>query len=131
MPTVAFDTLKAAQRLGQAGFTEDQAGALVTTFADGITENLATKADIKALDTKIDAVAEALTKDMKALDTKIDAVAEALQKDMTALDIKIDAVAESLQKDMKALGKDMTIRLGGLMVGGLVLLTLLDRVFAS
>ena len=46
---VAFDTLKAARRLqDEAGFSEKQAGVLVSTLAEGMGENLATKADIEA-----------------------------------------------------------------------------------
>ena len=47
---VAFDTLKAATRLQQeAGFDETKARVLVSTFAEGLVENLATKDDIAAL----------------------------------------------------------------------------------
>ena len=42
--TVAFDTLKAATRLQEeAGFDETKARVLVSTFAEGMVENLATK----------------------------------------------------------------------------------------
>ena len=58
--SVAFDNLKAAQRLSAIGFSEEQAETLAATFAEGVTENLATK-DYAAL----------LQKDIKALDTKI------------------------------------------------------------
>ena len=50
--TAAFDTLKAATRLQEAGFEEDKARALVSTFAQGMVENLATKQDVAALATK-------------------------------------------------------------------------------
>ncbi|MDE0447331.1 MAG: hypothetical protein OXH96_11720 [Spirochaetaceae bacterium] len=47
---VAFDTLKAATRLQkEAGFDETTARVLVSTFAEGMVENLATKDDIAAL----------------------------------------------------------------------------------
>ncbi len=100
--SVAFDTLKAARRLGAAGFTSEQAETLAGTFAEGITENLATKDDIALL-----------------------------QKDMKALDQKIDTSVEALRKGMVALKKDMTILLGSIMVGGIVVITLLDRVLAN
>ena len=129
--SVAFDTLKAARRLGAAGFTPEQAETIADTFAEGITENLATKDDIallqkdmKALDQKIDTSVEALHKDMKALDHKIDNSVE-------ALDRKIDTSVEALRKDMVALKKDMTILLGSIMVGGIVVITLLDRVLTN
>ena len=44
---VAFDTLRAATRLQEeAGFDETTARVLVSTFAEGMVENLATKDDI-------------------------------------------------------------------------------------
>ena len=47
---VAFDTLRAATRLQEeAGFDETKARVLVSTFAEGMVENLATKDDIAAL----------------------------------------------------------------------------------
>ena len=136
--SVAFDTLKAARRLSAAGFTDEQAETLAGTFAEGITENLATKDDIalvrkdvEALDAKIDTSVEALRKDMKALDTKIDTSVEALHKDMKALDTKIDTSIEGLRKDMIAMKKDMTIMLGSIMVGGIVVMTLFDRLLGN
>ena len=53
----AFDTLRAATQLQEAGFEEAHARALVTV-AEGAIENLATKDDLEkvatALDTRID-----------------------------------------------------------------------------
>ena len=136
--SVAFDTLKAARRLGAAGFTPEQAETIADTFAEGITENLATKDDIallqkdmKALDRKIDTSVEALQKDMKALDRKIDTSVEALDQ---KIDTSVEALhkdIELVRKDMVALKKDMTILLGSIMVGGIVVITLLDRVLAN
>ncbi|WP_420010407.1 hypothetical protein [Tateyamaria sp.] len=122
--SVAFDTLKAARRLGAAGFTPEQAETIADTFAEGITENLATKDDIALLQ-----------KDMKALDRKIDTSVEALDQkidtSVEALHRKIDTSVEALRKDMVALKKDMTILLGSIMVGGIVVITLLDRVLTN
>jgi len=49
MPKIAFDTLKAARNLGQAGFSEAQIDSLIGIFAEALTENLATKDDIELL----------------------------------------------------------------------------------
>ena len=54
---VAFDTLKAATRLQQAGFDKEKAQVLVATFAEGMVENLATKQDLALLATKADLAA--------------------------------------------------------------------------
>lgn len=55
MATVAFDTLKFAQTLrNKAQFTPAQAEGIALAFAEASSEQLATKSDIAALDTKID-----------------------------------------------------------------------------
>ena len=112
----AFDTLKAAQRLNAAGFSEEQAASLATTFAEGITENLATKDDIVLVHKEI----EVLGKDIEALDTKIDTSIAGVQKDIAALDTKIDTSIDKLRGDM-------TIRLGGIVVGGITVLKLIEN----
>ena len=49
---VAFDTLRAARKLrDEGGFDEKQAAILVDTFAEGMGETLATKADLKETET--------------------------------------------------------------------------------
>ena len=130
----AFDTLKAAQRLNAAGFSEEQASSLATTFAEGITENLATKDDIVLVHKEV----EVLGKDIKALDTKIDTSVAGVQKDIAALDTKIDTSIAGVQKDIAALDTkidtsidklrgDMTIRLGGIVVGGITVLKVIEN----
>ena len=52
--TVAFDTLRAARRLrDEGGFDERQAAILVDTFAEGMGETLATKADLEKVETSL------------------------------------------------------------------------------
>ncbi len=46
MTTIAFDTLKFAKRLKEAGFTEQQAEALAAAEAEFIEQNVATKRDL-------------------------------------------------------------------------------------
>ena len=48
-----FDTLRAARQLREAGFEEAQADALVSTFAEGVAANLATKDDLKPLEQRM------------------------------------------------------------------------------
>ena len=147
--SVAIDTLKATQRLKSAGFSENQTKSLVATFAGGITENLATKhdialvqkemevlgKDIDALDTKIDTSIAAVQKDIKALDTKIDTSNAAVQKDIKALDTKIDtsfaALDTKIDTSIKNLRGDMTIRLGGIVLGGLTALKVFENFVAN
>lgn len=52
--SVAFDTLRAARRLrDEGGFDEKQAAILVATFAEGMGESLATKADLERLEQRM------------------------------------------------------------------------------
>ena len=46
---VLFDTLKASLRLREAGFDEEKAGAIVSTFAEDIDDRIATKDDLREL----------------------------------------------------------------------------------
>ena len=48
-----FDTLRAARQLREAGFEEAHADALVSTFAEGVAANLATKDDLKPLERRM------------------------------------------------------------------------------
>ena len=166
--SVAFDTLKAAQRLNAAGFSEDQAASLAATFAEGITENLATKDDIALVHKEM----EVLGKDIKALDTRIDTSIAALDaridtrpspsgrwmprlsdlgryyrkpcdqrrycacdkemevlgKDIKVLDARIDTSIAALDDKLRS---DMTIRLGGIVLGGITALKLIENFLAN
>ena len=54
-----IDTLRFSDKLRQSGFTSEQASALTLALSDEFMEQLATKADVKALKS-----------DIRALDTK-------------------------------------------------------------
>ena len=58
MASIAFDTLKFANRLKQAGLTEEQAAAIAEAqkeaFAEALDTSLATKLDIARLEAKLD-----------------------------------------------------------------------------
>ena len=87
---VAFDTLKAAKRLqDEAGFSEKQAGVLVSTLAEGVGENLATKADI-----------EAIRSEMQARDERLLAELADIRSEMQARDAAMDAREQRLMLHM-------------------------------
>ncbi len=98
MTAIAFDTLKFAKRLKEAGFTEQQVEALGAAEAEFIEENLATKRDIA--DVK---------RDIKELDLKIEQVRVELKRDIKELETK-------LARDLKDLEYRMTIKLGAMLV---------------
>ncbi len=92
MITLAFDTHKAVKTLREAGFEEGQAEAVVATFGNAMSEDMATKTDVAALKTDVAA-------------TKTDVAA--LKTDVAAL--KTDIAA--LKTDMLALEQRLTVRL--------------------
>jgi len=63
MPVVAFDTLELTETLKLSGFTDDQAKGITGALKqaqDVHLETLATKQDIKGVNTKIDSLEERL-----------------------------------------------------------------------
>ena len=89
MNAVVFDTLKLAKRLEDAGFPTAQAQGVAAALADTFSEDLATKRDLKDLET-------ALRADFQALRTEFKA-------------------------DLRDLEQRMTIRLGTMLAGAIVL----------
>ena len=97
---VAFDTLRAATQLQEAGFREAQAHALVT-FAEDVTENLATKDDLAKLEAKMDAQFG-----------KVDAEFGKVYAEFG----KVYAEFDNVRSEMAVLKRDIIIWLGGLMI---------------
>ena len=123
--TVAFDTLRAARRLrNEGGFDERQAGILVDTFAEGMTETLATKADLEKTETSLRADLDALRGDVEKTETALRAD---LEKTETALRADLEKTEASLRGKMRQLEQRMTIRLGAMMVGAVALIVALMK----
>jgi predicted phage-related endonuclease len=116
MSAIAFDTLKFANRLKEAGFTEQQAEALAHAEAEFIEQNLATKRDIA--DIKRD-IAD-LKRDMKELEVTLrndmKQLEITLRNEIKQLDVKIEQIRSDLTRDLKDLEYRMTIKLGTMMV---------------
>jgi DNA-binding transcriptional MerR regulator len=82
MSAVAFDTLKFAKRLKEAGFTESQAEALASAQVDLIEANLATKSDMFGLKGDIKEVEASLTRDIKEVEAKLTRDIESLRAEV-------------------------------------------------
>ena len=108
MNDTRFDTLKAARDLKAAGLEEAHAEAIVATMGRAMGENLATKADITALE-------QATRADIKALEQ------------VTKTDIK--ALEQATDTKLTALEHRITVRLGGLTVAGVAFLATLIKLF--
>ena len=123
----SLDTLQTAKRLKEAGFDEPQAEALTGLLRD-VQEaeqgQLATKADLGRVAADLDGKIERVAAD---LDAKIERVAAELdakiERVAAELDAKIERVAAELRaefalirSEMEVLRRDLTIRLGSMIV---------------
>ena len=97
--TVTFNTLAYAKKLKSAGFTEEQAEIQAEALIEIIEDRLATKQDMKELETT-------LKQDMKELETT-------LKRDMKELELRLK--------------HDLTIRIGGMLTAGIVIIAALVK----
>ena len=112
---VAFDTLRAATQLQEAGFREAHAHALVT-FAEDVTENLVTKDDLASTETTLDMKIDRVNADLSARIDKVDAKVDQLEAKMDAEFGKVYAEFDGVRSEMAVLKRDIVIWLGGLMI---------------
>ena len=116
--SVAFDTLRAARKLrDEGGFDERQAAILVDTFAEGMTETLATKADLEKTEASLRA-------DLEKTEA---ALRGDLEKSETSLRSDLEKTEERLEGKMRELEQRMTIRLGAMMVAAVALIVALIK----
>ena len=131
MSAIAFDTLKFAKRLKEAGFTEQQAEALADAEAEFIEQNLATKRDIADVKRDIKELEVTLRNEIKQLDVTlrneikqldvtlrndIKQLDVTLRGEIKQLDVKIEQIRSDLARELKDLEYRMTIKLGTMMV---------------
>ena len=113
--TVAFDTLKAATRLQEeAGFDETKARVLVSTFAEGMVENLATKDDIAGLRGEF----AGLRREFATLATKAELAT--LRGEMHQMDA-------NLRGEISKVQERLTVRLGGAIAAAVAILVAVDK----
>ena len=130
MRSMAFDTLKTAKRLGEAGFEVAQAESLADILGESVIDKLATKDDlgdlekrlsreIKTLDTKIDTVEDRLTAKIDQVDERLTAKIDQVDERLTAkidqvnerLSAKIDQVDERLSAKIDQVDERLTAKI--------------------
>ena len=121
--TAAFDTLKAATRLQEAGFEEDKARALVSTFAQGMVENLATKQDVAALATKEELAS--LRGELGLLRAEVATLAT--REELTGLRSHMDQTATGLRAEISKVQERMTVRMGTAIAAAVAILVAVDK----
>jgi len=125
MNAVPFDTLKMAQRLEAAGFAAPQAAGAAEALAEALTSvDLVTKGDMNALRTELKADIGSLRSELKA---DIGSLRSELKADIGSLRSELKGDIASLRSDIELLRRDMTIRLGGMLVVGFGVLAVIIR----
>ncbi|HUB45285.1 MAG TPA: hypothetical protein VMB73_09905 [Acetobacteraceae bacterium] len=121
MNAVPFDTLKVAQRLEAAGFSGSQAAGAAEALADVLAgTDPATKADVNLVRSNLDQLRSNVDQLRSEMATKADlnAVERGLRSDIAALETRLTAAIELVRRDM-------TIKLGGMIVIGVGVLAAL------
>jgi hypothetical protein len=110
---IALDTLAYAKRLREAGFTEQQAEGQAQALAAAMTDSLATKQDLHELEARVDARFD-------SVEARVNARFDAVDGKFAAIDARFDARLADLERRM-------TMRLGGMMVAGIGVVSVLVK----
>ena len=102
-----FNALKYVEELRNAGMPEKQAEAQIRVLNEVVDSELASKQDVET-------VRKELKRDIKELELKIETVREELKRDIKELELRLTHT--------------LTVRLGGLMALGIVLIGILVKV---
>jgi uncharacterized protein involved in exopolysaccharide biosynthesis len=116
-----FDTLKLARALrDKAGFSQEHAEATADALADAVSEQVATKQDIRDVGTEVEALRSEMQAEFAAVRSEMQAEFAAVRSEMQAEFAAVRSEIAALRGDMVAGFRDveqrMTIRLGGMLV---------------
>jgi uncharacterized protein involved in exopolysaccharide biosynthesis len=121
MGAVPFDTLKLARRLESAGFAPRQAGDTAEALAEAMAgAELATTADVVAVRTDLKAEIAAVRAELKAeiaaLRAELKAEIASVRTEIAALRGELKAEIAAVRAEIELLRRDITIRLGSMIV---------------
>ena len=120
MSVVAFDTLRFAKRLEEAGVPPGQAAATAAAFAEATGDMIATKIEIGDLRRDLAAVRAELKADIAAVRRELEAVRQELKAEIAAL-------RQEFKADLRELELSMTIKLGAMCAGSVALVAALVK----
>ena len=102
MSNLAFDTHEFVKELTGTGMKAEQAEVLARTYANLLTDRLATKDDLKALEQRVNGRIDLLHKDIEGLHKDMQAQEERLTAKMEAQEERLNGRIDGLHKDMQA-----------------------------
>jgi hypothetical protein len=114
---IAIDTLAYARRLREAGFSEEQAEGQAHALAAAMTDSLATKQDLKELELRLEVRFERIDTRLTELENRTTIRLSEFEK---RTELRMLQVAADLERRL-------TIRLGGIMVTGIAVLSVVVK----
>ena len=127
---MAVDTHKAVKKLKEVGFDEAQAEAVVRMVGEAFDDSVATKVDIAELRIEIQEVRADLSTQGAELRAEIQEVRGEIREvraDLSTQGAESRAEAKAIRAELRQLEQRMTIKLGGLLVLALTLLTAINK----
>ena len=138
---MAVDTHKAVKKLKEVGFDEAQAEAVVVMVGEAFDDSVATKADIVTVRADLSTQGAELRGEIREVRTdlltqgaelrgEIQEVRGEIQEvraDLSTQGAESRAEAKAIRAELRELEQRMTIKLGGLLVLALTLLTAINK----
>ncbi len=128
-----YNSLKYTKTLEATGFTREQAEATINLVIETMDYHFATKTDLQFMETNIRSdmkdMETSLRSDMKDMETSLRSdmkdMETSLRSDMKDMRAEMKEIETSIRSDMRFMESRMTLRLGGIMLGGIALLEFL------
>ena len=127
---MALDTHKAVKKLKEVGFDESQAEAVVRMVGEAFGDTVATKADIVTVRADLSTQGAELRIEIQEVRTEIQEVRAEIQEVRTEIRevrAELRTEAKAIRAELRELEQRMTIKLGGLLVLALTLLTAINK----
>ena len=97
---IAFDTHRFVKNLTASGFTEAQAEALADEQVHLLNSNLATRADISAVESNLQAEIQTVRTDLSAVEKNLQAEIQTVRTDLSAVEKNLQAEIQTFRADL-------------------------------
>jgi hypothetical protein len=125
---IAIDTLAYARRLREAGFSERQAEGQAEALAATMTDTLATKQDLLELRTGIEGRFAGIDARFAAIDARFAAIDVRFEEMEKRFELRLNEQTAILRREMADMERRLTMRLGGMTVASVSIVSALARV---
>ena len=126
-PQPTFDTHAFVKSLTGAGMPEDQAEILANGQAD-LYERLVTKEYFQfTLKHELEKLRAELKHDIDKVQANLEQVKAELKNDIAKVQANLEITRTELKRDIKEMEQKLTIKLGALLVIGVTVMTVLDK----